>query len=72
MKVKSRAESDMARALPERPHGCLLFCSLSVCWRVDVGLDLVERWLLTRPQASRQTLDGRWRCPWKNGLTGLV
>lgn len=58
MKVKSRAESDMARALPERPHGCLLFCSLSVCRRVGVGLDSVDS-LLVDQATGEQTCSGR-------------
>ena len=60
MKVKSRAESDMARALPERPHGCLLFCSLSVCVGASVlGLDSAVDSLLVDQATGEQTCSGR-------------
>jgi hypothetical protein len=67
MKVKNRAESDMARALPERQHGYLFaVCVLARRCRVA----LVR--LLTRPQASRPSTlaDGDGAAPGKNGLTG--
>ena len=67
MRVKSRAESDMARALLERQHGSRCVGSAKAA---PLGDGAVGASLLTR-----RADDGRWNdggaAPGKNGLTGL-